>query len=375
MRLEAARDPVDFERDLTMSTSRRSLHGRGTPLTPANRFEVRYAEPDEEHRDPEDEEWEPWPQTVFLDDTTRSVVNENNSPDIPFSYSLNPYRGCEHGCTYCYARPGHEYLGFNAGVDFESKIVVKRDAPALFREWLSRKSYAPEVVILSGVTDCYQPAERRFRITRGCVEVAAEAGQPLSIITKNALVCRDLDLLREMAARRLVHVNVSITTLDPQLARVMEPRTSSPAARLRAVSELSAAGVPVRVMVAPIVPGLTDNEMPAILKAAANAGASDARFTLVRLPLAVAPIFLDWLRRTQPLKAEKIEGQIRQISKGKLNRTEWGRRTSGTGLLATQIAELFKTLSRRYGIGNGLPEHNVEEFRPPRGASGQMRLF
>lgn len=348
----------------------------GSRIDPPNRFDRVHATPDLEQVEWDQEYLESRSERpiAYLDDTSRTVVAENDSPDIPFRYSVNPYRGCVHGCSYCYARPGHEYLGFNAGLDFETKIVVKRDAPRLFRNWLSRRRHAEEVTF-SGVTDCYQPAERTFRLTRGCLEVALEARQPVSIITKNALVLRDLGVLREMAARRLVQVNVSITTLDPELARAMEPRTSIPAARLRAVSELSAAGVPVRAMIAPIIPGLTDSEIPALLKAVADAGAVQANHTLVRLPLTVAPVFLEWLQRTQPLKAARVESLIRQTRGGALTSVQWGRRMSGEGTIARQIHELFATFARRYGVDGKLPAFNADDFTPPLPDDGQKRLF
>lgn len=349
----------------------------GSRIDPPNRFDRFHAE-----RDLEQVEWD----TEYLDglddrkidylaDASRTLVTENDSPDISFRYSVNPYRGCAHGCSYCFARPYHEYLGFSAGLDFETKIVVKHDAPELFRAWLCRKNYTPEVVVFSGVTDCYQPAERKFRLTRGCLEIAAEARQPIGIITKNALVLRDLDLLAEMATQRLVHVNVSITTLDAALARDMEPRTSTPAARLRTVSELAAAGVPVRVMVAPLIPGLNDSEAPAILEAAAQAGASDARYTLLRLPLTVEPVFREWIRRVRPLQAEKVEGLIRQTRRGKLNRSDWGERFVGTGQIAEQIAKMFETFARRLGLDQGLPPYDCSRFWPPKPRTGQLRLF
>ena len=349
----------------------------GSRIDPPNRFERTHAERDLEHVADDAEYLDGLDdrKIEYLADASRSIVSVNDSPDIPFTYSVNPYRGCAHGCSYCYARPHHEYLGFNAGLDFETKIVVKHAAPALFRDWLGEPKRTGETVIFSGVTDCYQPAERRFRLTRGCVEVAAEARQPISIITKNALVVRDLDLLSEMASRRLVHVNVSITTLDPELARDMEPRTSTPAARLRAVSELAAAGVPTRVMVAPIIPGLTDSEAPAILEAAAKAGASDARYTLVRLPLTVEPVFREWIRRVRPLQAEKVEGLIRQMRGGRLNGSKWGERMVGTGPIAEQIGRMFETFARRFGLDRGLPDHDPSQFTPPQPRSGQLRLF
>lgn len=351
--------------------------GRGSQLDPPNPFERVSVEPDLEHW-----EWDPQQveerlnrPTEYLADASRSIVTENHSPDVPFRYSVNPYRGCAHGCSYCYARNSHEFLGFNAGLDFETKIVVKHDAPELLREFLNRKSWKPESIIFSGVTDCYQPIERRLRLTRRCLEVVQEARQPISIITKNALVVRDVDILREMAALDLVHVNISITTLDHKLARDMEPRTSIPSARLRAVRLLSEAGVPVRVLVAPLIPGLNDSEIPSILEAAAEAGAKHAGYVLLRLPATVEPVFREWLHRTQPTKAERVEGLIRQTRRGQLNRSEWGERMRGSGEIADQIERVFQVFLRRHKLDGGLPPHDCSRFRPPQGRSGQLRLF
>jgi len=349
----------------------------GSMIDPPNRFEKTQREPDCDHLE--------WDQEYlnglgdrpveYLTDTSKSIVSENNSPDIPFRYSLNPYRGCLHGCSYCYARNSHEYLGFNAGLDFETKIVVKHDAAQLFREFLSSDKWSPEVVAFSGVTDCYQPAERQFRLTRQCLEVALECRLPVGIVTKNALVVRDLDLLREMASLRLVHVNVSVTTLDSELARIMEPRTSIPTARLRAIQTLSAAGVPTRVMVAPIIPGLNDSEIPSILEAAKAAGAIGASYILLRLPVTVEPVFLEWLRRTQPLKARKIESLIRETRGGSLSNSEWGKRMVGTGQIAEQIRNLFRVFVQKHKLDDSLPPHDFSQFRPSVPRSGQLRLF
>ncbi|MEZ6061022.1 MAG: PA0069 family radical SAM protein [Planctomycetaceae bacterium] len=284
----------------------------GSNIDPPNRFEKVRHEPDRGHLEWDQEHLKTLTnrKVEYIDDASRSIVSENNSPDIPFRYSINPYRGCVHSCAYCYARPGHEYLGFNAGLDFETKIVVKRDA-GLFREFLARDSWKPEPITFSGVTDCYQPAEREFQLTRQCLEVALECRQPVSIITKNALVLRDLDLLQPLAADQLVQVFLSVTTLDPELARDMEPRTSIPAARLRAVRMLTDAGIPTGVMTAPIIPGLNDSEIPRILEAAKAAGAITAGYILLRLPLTVEPVFIEWLQRTQNRHAEKVLGRIR----------------------------------------------------------------
>jgi DNA repair photolyase len=313
--------------------------------------------------------------TAFFPDRSRSIVTENDSPDIPFRYSINPYRGCEHGCSYCYARPTHEFLGLNAGLDFETKILIKQDAPALFRAFLSRPTWQPEPIALSGVTDPYQPAERPYRLTRRLLEIAAEFKQPISLITKNALVVRDLDLLGGMAQENLVHVNLTITTLDARLAGSMEPRTSRPVARLRAIRSLAGAGVPVRVLIAPVIPGLNDTEIPALLAAAREAGARAAGYQMLRLPLTVAPVFLEWLERTQPDRREKIEARIRGMRGGKLNCAEFGERMSGSGPMAEQIARLFLVFARKYGLDGGLPPYDCTRFRRPKPANGQMWLF
>jgi DNA repair photolyase len=275
----------------------------------------------------------------------------------------------------CYARPTHEYLGLNAGLDFETKIFVKENAPALFRDFLARDRWVPEVIALSGVTDCYQPCERKFRLTRGCLEVAWEARQPMTLITKNALVLRDLDLLKDMAAEGLVHVSLSVTTLDAELARSMEPRTSTPQARLRAVQTLAGAGVPVRVLIAPVIPGLNDSEIPAILAAAREAGAWAARYILLRLPLTVAPVFRDWLEREQPGRLARIEGRIRDARGGKLNNAEFGQRMCGTGEMAEQTGKLFRLFARRHKLDGELPPCDCARFRPPLPRSGQLRFF
>jgi DNA repair photolyase len=349
----------------------------GAQSDPANRFLAVHAEPDDAHWewDPQDRPDPAQRSVEYLIDEAQSIVSENQSPDIPFRYSLNPYRGCSHGCAYCYARNTHEYLGLSAGIDFETKIFVKPSAARLFRDFLARPSWVPEEVAFSGVTDCYQPAERRYRLTRACLEVALACRQPVGIVTKNALVVRDLDLLREMAALRLVHVHVSVTTLDAELARVMEPGTSIPSARLRAIELLSAAGVPTRVMVAPIIPGLNDAEIPAILAAAAAAGARDAAYILLRLPLTVAPVFQEWLSRTQPLKAAKIEGLIRTTRDGALSQSAWGERMRGNGPFAEQVRQLFRVCVQKSGLNQPLPPHDFSRFQPPADGSGQLLLF
>jgi DNA repair photolyase len=349
----------------------------GSNLDPPNRFESIRRETDLEHLE--------WDQEYlrgvnnrkieYIDDASRSIISENASPDIPFRYSINPYRGCVHSCSYCYARPGHEFLGFNAGLDFETKIVVKRDAPQLFREFLSNKKWNPEPIDFSGVTDCYQPAEREFRLTRQCLEVALECRQPVSIITKNALVLRDLELLTQLASDNLVHVYLSITSLDPELAREMEPRTSIPSARLRAVRGLAESGVPVGVMTAPIIPGLNDHEIPQLLASAAANGAKTAKYLILRLPLTVEPVFLEWLQRTQPNRFDKVVNQIRSTRSGRLSQSQFHARMVGEGELAERIRELFTVFSRKHNLHGSLPPHNCSAFQAPMTRERQLKLF
>jgi len=351
--------------------------GRGTSLNPTNRFTGAHRELDFEHVEHDDEFLDELehPETEYFPDASKSVVTQNDSPDIPFRYSLNPYRGCAHGCAYCYARPYHEFLGLSAGLDFETKVFVKHSAPALLREFLARPAWNPETIVFSGVTDCYQPAERRFRLTRGCLEVALEARQPVSIITKNALVTRDLDLLGQMAAANIVHVSLSITTLDESLARSMEPRTSPPRSRLAAIARLAEAGVPASVMAAPIIPGLNDSEIPEILRAAREAGAQSAGYTLLRLPGAVEPIFRDWLSRCAPERAARVESLIRTTRRGELSSSTFGERMRGTGQFAEQIAATFRLFRRKLGLDAPREALDASHFRPPRPVAGQLRLF
>jgi DNA repair photolyase len=355
----------------------RPIKGRGAAIDPPNRFQSVRREADWEHFDgAEDEPLEPAVATQFLPDRSRTIIARNDSPDVPFTYSINPYRGCEHGCAYCYARPTHEMLGMNAGLDFESKILVKFDGPELLRKELNDPKWkGDETIAISGVTDCYQPAERRFRITRGLLEVLNEANQSLGIITKNALVTRDLDLLAPLAARRLVRVFVSITTLDAELARRMEPRTASPAARLRTVRELTEAGVPVGVMVAPIIPGLNDHQVPQILEAAAAAGAKTAGYVLLRLPWSVEPMFLAWLKAHYPLAQPKVESLLRSMRSGELYQAEFGRRMRGEGPYAQGLKSAFALFAKKSGLDQPLPPPDVSSFRRPQTPGGQKRLF
>lgn len=346
------------------------IRGRGAAANPPNRFERLAYVPDRELSDGED----PGPRTVFLRDPSRRIITRNDSPDVGFEASVNPYRGCEHGCIYCYARPTHEYLGFSAGLDFETRILVRTDAPALLRRELSSPRWRPQPIALSGVTDPYQPIERRLELTRGCLAVLAEFRNPVMIVTKNHRVTRDIDLLRELAAHDAVVVNISVTTLDPELQRVMEPRTSTPARRLAAIEALAEAGIPVRVMAAPVIPGLTDHELPAILEAAASAGARGASYIVVRLPHGVAPLFDDWLERNLPDRRQKVLNRIRELRGGRLNLSEFGARMRGEGVFAEQLRSIFRVTCRRLGLDHEFPTLSTTSFRrPPPG--GQLQLF
>ena len=343
------------------------MHGRGASWSPANRFEKLHVDvTDTDVVDPVAAlEERPRRATQFFRDGTKTIIARNESPDVGFETSLNPYRGCEHGCIYCFARPTHEYLGFSAGLDFESRIMVKMDAPQLLEAELSSPKWEPRVIMMSGVTDPYQPVERKLKLTRACLEVFVRFRNPIAMITKNRLITRDIDLLSELAKHHAVGVNVSVTSLDEKLQRVLEPRTSSPQARLDAVSQLSAAGIPVGVMVAPIIPGLTDHEVPAIVDACAKAGAQFAGYTIVRLPWAIAPLFEHWLEEHFPEKKEKVLQRIRAIRGGnKLNDARWGSRLVGEGIFAEQIRSMFEVSSRRAGFG-ARPKLSTASFRRP----------
>jgi DNA repair photolyase len=351
--------------------------GRGAGFNPANRYEMTHVEPDAEQLAWwEEEAPESLPiRTQFLPDRSQSIIASNDSPDVPFHYSVNPYRGCEHGCVYCYARPTHEQLGMSSGLDFESKILVKYDAARLLRRELNRPGWLGETIALSGVTDCYQPCERRLRITRSVLEVMLEARQTTTIVSKNALLLRDLDLLTDMARQQLVQVAISITSLDTALARVLEPRTSTPDARLRTMAVLRDAGVPASVLVSPVIPGLTDHAMAAILEAASQAGALSAGYTLLRLPEGVGPLFLDWLDHHRPLARQRVESLIRSTRGGALDDSRFGCRMRGEAAYAAGIADSFRLFAHKHALDRSMPDLNVTLFRPPRAPDGQLRLF
>jgi len=371
--------------------SRHPARGRGAQIDPANRFDpiALTVLPQGGGDDDLLHELTEWAEsgaerqrvvTRVFRDNAKTVINAVNSPDLPFSWTINPYRGCEHGCVYCYARPTHEYFGLSCGQDFETAIFAKPDAAAILRRELAHPKWTGAPIVMSGVTDAYQPVERSLRITRSLLEVMAECGQPVSFVTKNALVLRDLDLLTRLASVNACRVAVSLTSLRPELARTMEPRASSPEQRLRTIRELRKAGVPVIVMTAPIIPGINDSEVPALLEAAADAGAQHAGWVLLKLPWQVKDVFVDWLRRSFPERADHVESLIRQCRPdGRLYSAEWGKRQTGQGPIAEQIRQVFAVFSKRYGLdtptaplsGASFKRPVPEDTRDP----AQMRLF
>jgi DNA repair photolyase len=344
--------------------------GRGAQINPHNRFLS--VQRERIHEEGIDDWTEPDPETQYLEENARQVVNKVESPDIPLSFSLNPYQGCEHGCVYCYARNAHEYWGYSAGLDFERKIIVKRNAPELFRKWLLHPKYQCTPVSLSGNTDCYQPIERKLRITRRILEVAREFNQPIGIITKNAGILRDKDILQDLAKANLVNVFVSITTLQEPLRRLLEPRTTTALQRLRIIEELSSIGVPMGVMTAPIIPGLNDHEIPELLKAAAQSGARQAGYTIVRLNGAVGLLFRNWLDQHFPDRADKVWHMIENCHGGQVNDSRFGTRMRGEGPVADMIHTQFDIHTRKYGFKDESYELDTSKFRRP---GEQMELF
>jgi len=344
------------------------LPKRGATINPAGRFEKLAVVLDEENEYAAQN-----PATEFLRDDTQSLISTNDSPDIGFEKSINPYRGCEHGCAYCYARPYHEYLGFSAGRDFETKIIVKMRAPELLRQALSSPQWQPQPLAMSGVTDCYQPVERRLELTRRCLGVLAEFGHPVTVVTKNHLVTRDLDHLSALARHQAAQVFLSITTLDSGLARRLEPRASLPAHRLDAIRHLSAAGIPVGVLMAPIIPGFNEHEIPSLLSAARAAGAVSAGYTILRLPYGVKDVFSAWLEEHLPGAREKILNRVRDLRGGKLNDSRFGSRMRGDGPQAAQIRQLFKVSAAREGLNRERVALSTDAFRSPAGR--QLELF
>ncbi len=345
--------------------------GRGAQVNTHNKFiQNQYVL---EHLEGLDEPLLQNKKTQFYSESPKTIVSKTKSPDISHGDSINPYQGCEHGCIYCYARNSHEYYGFSAGLDFERKIIVKKNAPQLLEEYFNKRKYKPSPIVLSGNTDCYQPIERELEITRNMLKLFLQYRHPVSIITKNNLVLRDIDLLEELAKHHLLHVNISITTLDEQLRQKLEPRTVTSSGRLTVVQKLTEKGIPVRVMTAPIIPGLNSNEVPAIIKAAANRGAVAAGFTIVRLNGSIGEIFTDWLYKTFPDRAEKVLNQIKECHDGNLNDSEFGRRMIGEGQVAESIHQLYRIACNKYLEGRDMPAYDLTQFTPKKGR--QTTLF
>ncbi len=347
--------------------------GRGAAFNPAMRF-------DRLQNELVDDGWDsladlPRLKTETFLETPKSIISRNDSPDISFDRSINTYRGCEHGCVYCYARPTHAYMNLSPGLDFESKIFVKPNAAALLREELTAPKYQPRTIALGANTDVYQPVERDLRITRAVLEVLAEFHHPFGIVTKSALVLRDLDILAEMAKDTLVKVAVSVTTLDPKLARAMEPRAATPSRRIETIRQLTSAGVPTVVMMGPIIPGLNDHEIEPILKAAANAGATEAGYTMLRLPHEVKEIFKDWLQREYPDKAQKIMSLVRSTRGGKENDPNFGTRQSGTGPYAWMMGRRFQLACQRLGLNRSRLKLRTDLFARPVLPGQQLTLI
>ena len=348
--------------------------GRGAASNASGRFESeRRAWLDDGWNRPEEEV--PPLRTEVTVDSTRTIIARNSSPDIPFDRSINPYRGCEHGCVYCFARPTHAFLGLSPGLDFESKLFAKPEAALLLREELSKPGYHCKPIAMGTNTDPYQPIEREYRVTRGILELLLECNHPVSIVTKSALVTRDLDILKPLAERNLVRVFLSVTTLDRRLARTMEPRASSPSRRLGAIRALAEAGVPVGVMAAPMIPGLNDHELEAILDAAKAVGAASAGYILIRLPLEIKDLFGEWLDEHYPSRAKRVMSLIRQTRNGALYKDRWGERMTGTGAVADLIAKRFNIAARRLGLDRNDWRLDTSRFRKPAKDVNQMTLF
>lgn len=348
--------------------------GRGTVSNSVGRFEQLVRVEEDDGWDNLDEELSAKTTEVILD-STRSIINYNDSPDISFDRSINPYRGCEHGCTYCFARPTHTYLGYSAGLDFESKILIKPEAAKLLRKELAKAKYKCQPIAMGTNTDPYQPLERKYQITRQILQVLAEHHHPVTIVTKSALIERDIDILAPMAEQNLARAFISITTLDKDLCRTLEPRAAAPHRRLQAIAALHGAGIPVGVMTAPIMPVLTDPEMETILQAAADNGASSAGYVLLRLPLEVAPLFEEWLKQYQPLKAEHVMSIVKQSRGGKAYDSTFGQRMRGSGLFADMIAQRFKLATRKLSLNLERTPLRTDLFSLPASAKPQMSLF
>jgi DNA repair photolyase len=357
-----------------VTTFTQQIRGRGARSNATGRYESQVREAFDDGWNLDDEAPEQLATTVSPE-KAKVIITRNDSPDIGFSASINPYRGCEHGCIYCYARPAHAYMGLSPGLDFETKLFFKPHAAELLEKELSRPRYAPEVIHVGGNTDPYQPQERRLRITRGLIETLSRFNHPFSIITKSALIQRDLDLLAPMAAKNLVRVAISITSVDRKLARSMEPRAATPERRLAAVKALSDAGVPVIVMFAPAIPALNDHEMEAVLERAAEAGARGAGLVSLRLPREIADLFQEWLATDQPDRARHVMSLVRQMHGGKTYDSQWGKRMKGEGPIAALMSRRFKIAKARLGLDAPLPDLDLSQFRIPPASGGQIDLF
>src|SRR6187399_455482 len=320
------------------------------------------------------DELPPFKTTVSVD-STRKIITRNESPDIGFDRSINPYRGCEHGCVYCFARPTHAYLGLSPGLDFEAKLFVKPDAPALLEKELSAPNYQPRTIAIGTNTDPYQPIERKIQVMRGILEVLERAGHPVGIVTKSALILRDLDILARLAQRNLVKVAISVTTLDPKLARTMEPRAATPGRRLEALRQLSRAGVPTSVMVAPVIPAINDMEIERILDAAAFAGVRGAGYVMLRLPLEVRDLFKEWLMANYPDRFRHVMKLVREMRGGKDYDSTWGKRQTGEGPYAWLIGRRFEAACERLGLNKNRSRLTTEHFQKPVKGSEQLSLF
>lgn len=350
--------------------SQNPIKGRGAQQLSGNRFlQLQYVR---EHEEGLDELWELDTKTQFFEEHARKIVNKVNSPDLGLTYSMNPYQGCEHGCVYCYARNTHEYYGYSAGLDFETKIIVKRNAAELLKKQFEHAKWEVYPIMLSGNTDCYQPAEKKFKITRQMLQVCLEYRHPVSIITKNSLILRDTDILQEMASLKLVHVNISITTLQEEIRQKLEPRTATAKKRLEVVETLSKLNIPVRVMAAPMIPFLNSHELPAIMKAASDHGALDAEYILVRLNGSIGDIFTHWIKQIYPDKAQRILEAIKQTRGGKLNDSRFGIRMRGEGEFADMISRLFYTMHRKYFKDKSMPAYDLKAFKRPNKSSRDL---
>jgi DNA repair photolyase len=358
-----------------VTTFTQQIRGRGARSNATGRYESQVLEVFDDGWDCDDEDAPAQLATTISPEKAKVIITRNDSPDIGFSASINPYRGCEHGCIYCYARPAHAYMGLSPGLDFETKLFFKPQAAALLERELSKPRYVPEVIHIGGNTDPYQPQERRLRVTRGVIEVLSQFNHPFSIITKSALILRDLDLLAPMAAKNLVRVAISITSLDRKLARSMEPRAATPEKRLAAVKALADVGVPTMVMFAPAIPALNDHEMEAVLERAAAAGAVGAGYVALRLPMEIADLFQEWLATDHPDRAKHVMSLVRQMRGGKTYDSQWGKRMKGEGPLAALMSRRFKTARARFGLDAPLPPLDLTQFRIPPVAGGQIDLF